>query len=97
MSADVALDPELLAPYPFCRLSGPANVPIMPVLHSAHTSSGAQAAGRGTVIGPLLLGLSKPIPILPMNASVSEMINLAALAAHDAIENTPESMAQAAE
>jgi malate dehydrogenase (oxaloacetate-decarboxylating)(NADP+) len=49
------------------------------------------------VIGPLLQGLSKPVQILPMNASVSEMINLAALAAHDAIDDEPESMAQAAE
>jgi malate dehydrogenase (oxaloacetate-decarboxylating)(NADP+) len=49
------------------------------------------------VIGPLLLGLSKPIQILAMNASVSEMINLAALAAYDAIEDQPEQVAQAAE
>jgi malate dehydrogenase (oxaloacetate-decarboxylating)(NADP+) len=98
MSADVALDPELLALYPFCRLSGPANVLIMPALHSAHISSRLlQQLGGGTVIGPLLQGLSKPVQILPMNASVSEMINLAALAAHDAIEDAPDRMAQAAE
>jgi malate dehydrogenase (oxaloacetate-decarboxylating)(NADP+) len=98
MSADVALDPELLGLYPFCRLSGPANVLIMPALHSAHISSRLlQQLGGGTVIGPLLQGLSKPVQILPMNASVSEMINLAALAAHDAIDDEPDSMAQAAE
>jgi malate dehydrogenase (oxaloacetate-decarboxylating)(NADP+) len=98
MSADVALDPELLAHYPFCRLSGPANVLIMPALHSAHISSRLlKQLGGGTVIGPLLQGLSKPVQILPMNASVSEMINLAALAAHDAIDDEPESMARAAE
>jgi malate dehydrogenase (oxaloacetate-decarboxylating)(NADP+) len=98
MSADVALDPELMALYPFCRLSGPANVLIMPALHSAHISSRLlKQLGGGTVIGPLLQGLSKPVQILPMNASVSDMINLAALAAHDAIEGRGESMAQAAE
>jgi malate dehydrogenase (oxaloacetate-decarboxylating)(NADP+) len=49
------------------------------------------------VIGPLLIGLSKPVQILPMNASVSEIINLAALAAYDAIGGPTETMAQAAE
>jgi malate dehydrogenase (oxaloacetate-decarboxylating)(NADP+) len=98
MSADVALDPELMALYPFCRLSGPANVLIMPALHSAHISSRLlKQLGGGTVIGPLLQGLSKPVQILPMNASVSDMINLAALAAYDSIEGQGESMVQAAE
>jgi len=98
MSADVALDPELLALYPFCRLSGPANVLIMPALHSAHISSMMlKQLGGGTVIGPLLIGLSKPVQILPMNASVSDIINLAALAAYDAIDGPTETLAQAAE
>jgi malate dehydrogenase (oxaloacetate-decarboxylating)(NADP+) len=98
MSVDVALDPELLALYPFCRLSAPANVLIMPALHTAHISSRLlQQLGGGTVIGPVLLGLSKPVQILPMNASVSDMLNLAALAAYDAIEDQAEQMAQAAE
>jgi malate dehydrogenase (oxaloacetate-decarboxylating)(NADP+) len=98
MSVDVALDPELMALYPFCRLSGPANVLIMPALHTAHISSKLlKELGGGTVIGPLLQGLSKPVQILPMNASVSEVINLAALAAHDAIEDQAASMAHAAE
>ena len=98
MSADVALDPELLALYPFCRLSAPANVLIMPALHSANISSMLlKQLGGGTVIGPLLIGLSKPVQILPMNASVSDIINLAALAAYDAIGGPTETMAQAAE
>ena len=98
MSADVALDPELLALYPFCRLSEPANVLIMPALHSAHISSMMlKQLGGGTVIGPLLIGLSKPVQILPMNASVSDIINLAALAAYDAIDGPTETLAQAAE
>ncbi len=98
MSADVALDPELLALYPFCRLSEPANVLIMPALHTASISSRLlKQLGGGMVIGPLLLGLSKPVQILSMNASVSEMINLAALAAYDAIDDEPERIVQAAE
>ena len=57
MAADVALDPELMALYPFCRLKGPANVLIMPALHSANIASKLlQQLGGGTVIGPLLVG-----------------------------------------
>ncbi len=85
MTVDVALDPELRALYPFCRLSGPANILIMPALHSAHISAQLmQQLGGGTVIGPLLVGLDKPVQILPMNASVSDIINIAALAADEA-------------
>jgi malate dehydrogenase (oxaloacetate-decarboxylating)(NADP+) len=88
MSVDVALDPELMALYPFCRLSGPANVLIMPALHSANIASKLlQQLGGGIVIGPLLIGLERPIQIVPMNATVSDIINIAAIAAHDAIED----------
>ena len=98
MSADVALDPELMALYPFCRLSGPANVLIMPALHTAHISSSVlRQLGGGTVIGPMLLGLAKPVQILPMNASLSDILNISALAAYDAIEDSAEFMPQAAE
>ena len=86
MAADVALDPELMALYPFCRLKGPANVLIMPALHSANIASKLlQQLGGGTVIGPLLQGLKRPIQIVPMNATVSDILNMAALAAHEAI------------
>ena len=98
MSVDVALDPELMKLYPFCRLSGPANVLIMPALHTAHISSRLlHQLGGGTVIGPILLGLSRPVQILQKSASVSDMLNLAALAAYDGIEDEFESMPQAAE
>ncbi len=87
MTASVALDPDLLDRYPFCRLSEPANVLIMPALHTANVSSQLLSQlGGGTVIGPFLLGLSKPVQILPMNASVSDILNLAALAADSATE-----------
>ncbi|MES2985480.1 MAG: NADP-dependent malic enzyme [Pseudomonadota bacterium] len=87
MSADVALNPELMALYPFCRLSGPANVLVMPALHSAHISANMlEELGVGTVIGPILVGLEKPIQIVSMNANVADIINLAAIGCIDAIE-----------
>jgi malate dehydrogenase (oxaloacetate-decarboxylating)(NADP+) len=90
MAADVALDPELMALYPFCRLKGPANVLIMPALHSAHICSKLlQQLGGGTVIGPVLTGLAKPIQVVPMNAGVGDLFNLAAIAAHDALQDEP--------
>ncbi|MFO1050122.1 MAG: NADP-dependent malic enzyme [Geminicoccaceae bacterium] len=91
IAADVALDPELMALYPFCRLTGPANILIMPALHSANIASKLlQQLGGGTVIGPLLVGLSKPVQIVPMNAHVSDILNMAAIAAHDAVIEEPE-------
>ena len=85
MSADVALNPELMRLYPFCRLSGPANVLIMPALHTANIGSKLlQELGAGTVIGPLLIGLDKPVQIAQMGATVSDIVNLAALAAYNA-------------
>ncbi len=82
MSADVALNAELLKMYPFCRLSAPANVLIMPALHSANISSKLlQELGGGSLIGPMLVGLEKAVQIVPMGATVSEILNTAALAA----------------
>lgn len=85
LNARVALNPDLMKLYPFCRLSGPANVLIMPGLHSALLSTQLmQDLGGGTVIGPLLIGLEKPVQIAQMGASVSDIVNLAALAAYNA-------------
>ena len=98
MAVDVALDPDLKSLYPFCRLSEPANVLIMPALHTAHISSRLlKQLGGGTVIGPVLLGLERSVQILPMNASVSDILNLAAIAAHDVIEDERSAVGQAAE
>jgi malate dehydrogenase (oxaloacetate-decarboxylating)(NADP+) len=86
MAADVALDPALLKIYPFCRLSGPANVLIMPSLHSASIASKMmRKLGGATMIGPLLMGLEKSVQIARMDSTVSDLVNHAALAAHDAI------------
>lgn len=85
MGADVALNPQLMEQYPFCRLSGPANVLVMPAFHSASISTKMlQELGGSTVIGPLLVGLDKAVQIVPMGARDSDIVNMAALAAHNA-------------
>jgi malate dehydrogenase (oxaloacetate-decarboxylating)(NADP+) len=84
MPPDLALLPEARVNYPFMRLSGPANVLIMPAIHSAAISTQLiQALGGATVIGPLLLGLSKPVQICPLSASVSKILQMATVCAHD--------------
>ena len=86
MSPDVALEPSIRALYPFCRLTGNANVLVMPGLHSAHiTSRLAPRLGGGSAIGPLLLGMQKAVQLVSLDASVSAIVDLAALAAHQAI------------
>ena len=87
MQADMALDYELLkSTYPFTRLTGPANILVMPGLHSAHISSRLmQSLGGVTVIGPVIDGLSKPVQIVQMGATVSDLVNHAALAAYGAL------------
>ncbi|MGY0777110.1 NADP-dependent malic enzyme [Azospirillum argentinense] len=87
MSADVALDYQLMKRvYPFCRLSGPANVLIMPGLHSANiTAKMLHKMAGGQMIGPLLIGLDKPAQIVTMGASVNDLVTAAALAAHDSL------------
>jgi malate dehydrogenase (oxaloacetate-decarboxylating)(NADP+) len=82
MGADVALNPTVMAQYPFCRLTGPANVLIMPAFHSAAISTKMlQELGGSTVIGPLLIGLDKPVQIVSMGARDTDIVNMAALAA----------------
>ena len=89
MGADVALNKDLMALYPFSRLSAPANVLVMPALHSAHISSKMlQELGDGVTIGPVIVGLEKPAQIAQMNATVSDILNLAAIAAIDAIDSS---------
>jgi malate dehydrogenase (oxaloacetate-decarboxylating)(NADP+) len=82
MAADIALNPKAMAAYPFCRLSGPANVLIMPAWHSASISTKLlQELGGSTVIGPLLVGFDKPVQIVSLAAKDSDIVNMAALAA----------------
>ncbi len=85
MAADVALNADVMKRYPFCRLSGPANVLVMPAFHSASISTKMlQELGGSTVIGPLLVGLNKPVQIVPLNAKDSDIVNMAAIAAYSA-------------
>jgi malate dehydrogenase (oxaloacetate-decarboxylating)(NADP+) len=86
LSPDVALQPSIRALYPFCRLTGDANVLVVPGLHSAHIAARlAHHLGGGMTIGPLLLGLEKPVQIMSMDASSSQIVDLACLAAYQAI------------
>ncbi|RWH78602.1 MAG: NADP-dependent malic enzyme [Mesorhizobium sp.] len=85
MAADVALNARAMAQYPFIRLTGPANVLIMPAFHSASISTKMlQELGGSTVIGPLLVGLDKPVQIVALNAKDSDIVNMAAIAAYTA-------------
>jgi malate dehydrogenase (oxaloacetate-decarboxylating)(NADP+) len=84
MAADVALNVDLRAAYPFCRLSGPANVLVMPAFHSASISTKMlQELGGATVIGPLLVGFDKPVQIVGLSAKDMDLVNMAALAAYN--------------
>jgi len=84
MSVDVALNEDAQKLFPFCRLSGPANVLIMPAVHSASIGTKLlQTLGGCTVLGPFLVGLEKSVQIAPLGGSVSEISNVAALAALD--------------
>ncbi len=81
MAPDVALNPKVMANYPFCRLSGPANVLIMPGLQSANLGAKLlRELGGDQVIGPMLIGLEKPVQIATMASSASELVALAVLA-----------------
>ncbi|MFA5121201.1 NADP-dependent malic enzyme [Zavarzinia sp.] len=83
MMADVALNRELMALYPFSRLTEPANVLIMPSLSTSITvAKMMKEVGGATVIGPLLLGMSQAVQIVPLGTAVSDLVNLAALTAY---------------
>ena len=82
MAPDAALNPRQLANYPFARLSAPANVLIMPGLQSANISAKLlRELGGDTMIGPMLIGLEKPVQIAPMASTAGELVTLAVLAA----------------
>ena len=93
LNADVALDPDHRRLYPFSRLSGPANILIMPAIHSASIATKLMGvAGGATVLGPMLLGMEKPVQIARLGAGVSDILTLAALAAHDLSREAAESV-----
>jgi malate dehydrogenase (oxaloacetate-decarboxylating)(NADP+) len=82
MAPDVALNMDARDAYPFCRLSGPANVLIMPAFHSASIATKMLTElGGATVIGPILVGLDRPVQIVSLSANDAQLVNMAALAA----------------
>jgi malate dehydrogenase (oxaloacetate-decarboxylating)(NADP+) len=82
VAADVALNPKVMANYPFQRLSAPANVLIFPGLQSANISAKLlRELGGGATIGPMLIGMEKPVQIAPMTAIAPDVLTLAVLAA----------------
>ncbi|WP_146347648.1 NADP-dependent malic enzyme [Falsiphaeobacter marinintestinus] len=84
MTVDVALNAQAQSAYPFQRLTGPANILIVPARHSASISTKLmQEMGGATVIGPILTGVNKPIQICSTQATANDILNMAILAACD--------------
>ena len=82
MTVDVALNTEQMSHYPFCRLTGPANVLVVPARHSASISVKLmQEMAGATVIGPILTGVDKPIQICSTGSTVNDILNMAVIAA----------------
>ncbi|MBV7265821.1 NADP-dependent malic enzyme [Erythrobacter ani] len=81
MAPDAALNPKVMELYPFCRLSAPANVLVMPGLQSANLSAKIlRELGGNATIGPMLIGMEKPVQIVPMTALAPDVLTLAVLA-----------------
>jgi malate dehydrogenase (oxaloacetate-decarboxylating)(NADP+) len=86
MSPDTALDPDLQKLYPFMRLTGPANVLVMPGLQTANISAKLlRELGGDAVIGPMLVGMKHQVQIAPMSATASDLVTLAVLAAGEIV------------
>ncbi|WP_430449865.1 NADP-dependent malic enzyme [Rhodophyticola sp.] len=82
MAIDVALNPDVMAQYPFCKLSGPANVLVVPARHSASISVKLmQEMAGATVIGPILTGLDRPVQICSTVSTANDILNMAVMAA----------------
>ena len=98
MQADTAVVPDILSDtYPFSRLRGGANVLIFPSLEAANIAYKLLSkVGGADVIGPILMGLSHPVHVLPTNADVNEIVNITAIAAVDAREGAKRFAAECA-
>ncbi|MFC4669087.1 NADP-dependent malic enzyme [Seohaeicola nanhaiensis] len=81
MTVDVALNEKAQASYPFSRLTGPANILVVPARHSASISVKLmQEMAGATVIGPILVGVDKPIQIASTVSTANDILNMAVLA-----------------
>ena len=82
MTVDVALNPKTQTNYPFQRLTGPANILVVPARHSASISTKLmQEMAGATVIGPILAGVDKSIQICSSASTANDILNMAVLAA----------------
>ena len=85
MMADAAVTPEMLGDYPFCRLTGPANVLIAPSLEAGNIAYKLLwRLGGCEVIGPILMGFAKPVHVLQRGCEVNDIVQMAALAVVEA-------------
>jgi len=84
MTVDVALNTKIQEKYPFSRLTGPANILVMPARHSSSISvKMMQELGGATVIGPIMSGIEKPIQLCSMTSSSNDVLNMAVMASCD--------------
>ena len=91
MMADTALVPQILEEYGFARLKGGATVLIFPNLEAANIAYKMMLRiGGAEALGPILMGLSKPVHVLQRGATVEEIVNMAAIAVVDAQKQTGE-------
>jgi len=82
MTVDVALNADVMANYPFCRLSGPANILVVPARHSASISVKLmQEMAGATVIGPILTGIDKQVKLGSTTSTVTDILHMAVMAA----------------
>jgi malate dehydrogenase (oxaloacetate-decarboxylating)(NADP+) len=80
MQANVAIDEEARAPYPFCKLKGPANVLIFPNLDAGNAAYKLLAAtGNADVVGPIVMGVKKPVNVLQQGANVDSIVHMTAI------------------
>jgi malate dehydrogenase (oxaloacetate-decarboxylating)(NADP+) len=87
MGVETALVAKRAQLYPFSRLSAPANILVMPGLHAANISTKLVGTyGVSTNIGPILMGLSKSVQIVSMTSGVSDVVQMALMAAHGAMK-----------
>ena len=88
MQADTAVSPELVdRHYPFSTLRGAANVLVFPELQSANAAYKLLARlGGAEAIGPILVGMRKPVHVLQIGSEVRDVVNMAAIAAVDSQE-----------
>ncbi|HXZ18628.1 MAG TPA: phosphate acyltransferase, partial [Candidatus Acidoferrales bacterium] len=91
MMPDTAVTPEVLErEYPFSKLQGAANVLIFPELQSATIACKLLThVGGAEAIGPILMGMSKPVYVLPRGSDTDDIVNITTLAVVDAQENHP--------